>query len=185
MQERTWMNLLYLNQMAEQIMVVDEDLINAYHSDGLVKNKQLNASLEESLLENSLLHKELELQGKELESQKVFNNTMFFTILSVGFLFIVAVGLLINRQLRYKAAYNELEAMWASQEKQYRSNDQNEPAYSKEYIDQLISENTTMKNKLDSISRLKLNTEKELLAEISSRKTAEKEIRALIDQLKK
>ena len=186
MAERTWIKLVNLNQKASELIETDNIIIDQYLRFEFIKNKQLKKSLEKANLELALMHKEFELQDTTLKEQAIINNTLLITSVMVGILFIIVLILFINRNSRYKAAYYELERFWAMKEDvQSGKNRESPDRFMQEKITELTAENESMKKKLNSISRLKLNAEKDLKAEISTRKTAEKEIRELIDQIKK
>ena len=184
--ERTWINLVETNNRADKLILVDNDIIENYFQNEVFINRQLNDSLESAKLRLSLYEKEAEVVGAQLNEQKGMVNTLLIVVAAVGILLFITVSILFGSHARNKAARKELDRLWRKQDdpgpKQELSVDKNSLA---KRVAKLTEENDLLKKRIESIDKLKLNAESKLKEEISSRREAEKEIRNLIEQIKK
>ena len=186
MPDRSWSNLVEVNERAEELIRVDKDIIENYFQNELFKNRQLSDSLESAKLMLSLYKKESEVYKTQLNDQHVMINTLLIVVIAIGILLLVAVSFLFGSHARNKAARKELDRLWRKQDDPGQKLSSSAGKHSMtEKIAKLTEENSLLKKRLDSIDKLKLNAEAKLKEEIASRREAEKEIRNLIEQIKK
>ena len=185
MKERTWLNLVTIQEKADNLFDLDNEIINKYLVREVRKRKEYIDSIEKLNLELALLQKETEVQQMILNEKSFLNRTLLIIAGSVSLLFFVLLILYIDRQSRFRAAKLELERYWN------REHDPESHSLRKDEINTLreqLYKNADEIEKLrkdnQSILNQKSIAEKKLRAEIDDRRQAESEIKKLIDQLK-
>ncbi|MEZ5082681.1 MAG: hypothetical protein R2750_04440 [Bacteroidales bacterium] len=186
MLDRSWINLVNLTAMADELIHTDNEIIDKYQRNEIIYNRQLLDSLENVKLSLSLYKKEAEIAVAQLNEQKSMVNILLIVGAVISILFLVAVSFLFGSHARNKAARKEIDRLWRKQDEP----DPNiELSIDKiplaQEISKLTEENILLKKRMESIDKLKLNAEAKLKEEISSRHEAENEIRNLIEQIKK
>ena len=100
--ERTWINLVNLSNLANDVIELDNQIVEYYNINGGVNNNAYKSKAEDLNLEVSLLKREAEIQKSILDERQFLFNTLLmiiggFTLLLIG-LFIFAI----DRHIRFR-----------------------------------------------------------------------------------
>lgn len=186
MTERTWIKLVTINNKSAEIISLDNQLINQHLEKELRKRKELRDSIEKLNLEIALLQKETEVQQVILNEKHFLNKTLLIVVGSVILLFFILLIIYIDRQSRYRAAKMELERLWTTHEDpESRVLRKDELTALREELYKTSDELEKLKMEYKEALKEKKVAESNLEKEVSTRREAEREIRELIDQIKK
>ncbi len=184
MKERTWINLIDLNEKAGAVINADNELI-WYHLDSqMARNREMATKNEKLALEMAFLNKELENREEQFEEHMYLNNVLLLIILGLSIAFIISLVILVAQFRRNKLAIYELERLWSMNDDQNTSLRDKEKALKKQ-IQLLEVENKAMQKELTLLSDQTSTARQKLEKEIQSRQKAEQEIRELTDQNRK
>jgi hypothetical protein len=183
--ERTWIKLVNLSNLANNVIELDNELVDYYFSKGIDRNNVYKAKAEELNLEISLLKREAEIQKMVLEERKILFDTLLKIIGGVSLFFIVLLIFSIDRHIRYRNTKMELERTWAGQIDTHKeSTSEQEFLKVNKEIRYLSTENTKLKDQvLELMNKIK-EKEKVMDEELKYRKGLKEEIRNLITQIK-
>lgn len=185
MNERTWIKLVNLSNLANNVIETDIQLVDYYGSKGLGRNNIFKAKAEELNLEITLLKREAEIQKIVLDDRKSLLNTLLFIIGGISILFIALLIFAIDRQVRFRNTRMELERTWTGEiEIPMNTASEKDTEKMKKEINSLTSENSRLKNQLLELKRKIKEKEKVLDEELDSRKQLKEEIQSLITQIK-
>lgn len=185
MNERTWIKLVNLSNLANNVIETDIQLVDYYGSKGLGRNNIFKAKAEELNLEITLLKREAEIQKIVLDDRKSLLNTLLFIIGGISILFIALLIFAIDRQVRFRNTRMELERTWTGEiEIPMNTASEKDTERMKKEINSLTSENSRLKNQLLELKRKIKEKEKVLDEELDSRKQLKEEIQSLITQIK-
>lgn len=183
--ERTWIKLVNLSNLANNVIELDNELVDYYFSKGIDRNNVFKAKAEELNLEISLLKREAEIQKMVLEERKFLFDTLLKIIGGVSLFFIVLLIFSIDRHIRYRNTKMELERTWAGEiDTPKESTSEQEFLKVNKEIRYLSTENTKLKDQvLELMNKIK-EKEKVLDEELKYRKGLKEEIRNLIKEIK-
>ncbi|MCB0805849.1 MAG: hypothetical protein KDC05_08630 [Bacteroidales bacterium] len=185
MNERTWINLVTIQEKANDLLEVDNKIINNYLERELRKKKEYRDSIEKLNLDIALLTKENEVQQMILDEKSFLNRTLLIIIGSVSLFFFVLLILYIDRQSRFRAARLELERYWnTGHDAESKSLQKDEINTLREQLYKTSDEIEKLKKENKSAQSMKELAENKLREEIADRRKAEQEIQQLIEQLK-
>lgn len=183
--ERTWINLVNLSNLANDVIELDNQIVEYYNINGGVNNNAYKSKAEDLNLEVSLLKREAEIQKSILDERQFLFNTLLmiiggFTLLLIG-LFIFAI----DRHIRFRNTKMELERTWAGEiEIPKVSTSEQEFIKVNKEIRSLSAENTKLKDQVIELMNKIREKEDILDEELNSRKQLKDEIRNLITQIK-
>jgi UDP-2,3-diacylglucosamine pyrophosphatase LpxH len=181
MKERTWINLIDLNEKAGIVINADNELI-WYHLDReMARNRAMATKNDKLMLEMAFLNKELENREEQFKEHMYLNNVFLLIILGLSIAFIISLVILIAQFRRNKHAIYELERLWSMNDDQTTSLRDKERELKKQ-VQLLEVENKTMRQELSFLSDQTSTARKKLEKEIQSRQKAEQEIRELTGQ---
>lgn len=183
--DRTWIKLVNLSNLSNQVIETDNQLVEYYLTHGMSRNNSYKKKAEELNLEIALLKREAEIQQMVLNERKSLFNTLLIIIGGISVLFIAMLIFTIDRHVRYRNTKMELERTWAGEiEIPKVSTSEQEFVKVNKEIRSLSSENTKLKDQvLELMNKIK-DKEKILDEELDSRKQLKQEIRNLITQIK-
>jgi len=184
MKERTWLNMVNLNEKALLVIKTDNQIIDGYLTYEMNRTSELNDQLEQLKLENSLLKREIELNSIILEEKRLLSNKLFIATLILAVSFIIILIFFIDRHIRFKSTRLELERQyaWTNNSQNNRDNVALQEYQSK--IESLTKQNETINKQLKETLEQKKTRDQEFQKELNSRKEMEKEITQLISQIK-
>ena len=184
MKERTWINLIDLNEKAGTVINADNELI-WYHLDSqMARIREMATKNEKLALEMTFLNKELENREEQFQEHMYLNNVLLLIILGLSIAFIISLVILIAQFRRNKHAIYELERLWSMNDDQNTSLRDKERELKKQ-IQLLEVENKAIQNELALLSDQTSTARKKLEKDIQSRQKAEQEIREQADQERK
>jgi hypothetical protein len=185
MKERTWTNLVNLNNKALQVIETDNLILDNYLKHEMNRVSETKDQLEKANLEILLLNREIEVNSIMLEEQRFINSNLIIITGIAILLFIVVLILFIDRQIRFRTTRMELESFWARHDDPPVSRIKNkEIAEQEKQIKTLTRENEAIRMQLEEIGNQKKAQDDQLQKEIDSRHEIEKEIKLLIAQIK-
>jgi flagellar biosynthesis GTPase FlhF len=185
MKERTWLNMVNLNEKALMVIKADNQIIDRYLNFEMNRTSELNDQLEQIKLENSLLKKEIEINAVILEEKRLLSNKLFIATLILAVSFIIILIFFIDRHIRFRSTRMELERQYAWTNNSQNTRDNVTLQEYKSKIERLTKQNETINKQLKEILQQKKTRDQEFEKELNSRKEMEKEITQLISQIKK
>lgn len=185
MKERTWVNMVNLNNKALQLIETDNMILNNHLELEMSRSSRIAEKLEKTNLEILLLNREIEVNSIMVEEQRFLNTNLVIITAVVIVLFVIVLILFIDRQIRYRSTRMELERFWARGDEQPGTHNLTEKGVDKQKeINSLTKQNNTFKQQLEEIIKQKSTQDNQLQKEINSRKEVESEIKSLISQIK-
>ncbi len=184
MEERTWINLIELNNKAGDVIAADNELLWHHLDREVIRNRDLTDQAEKLEMELAFATKELTHREGQLADHKYLNNLFLMITLGLSIALIIALAFLVSLFKRNRQAIYELERLWSTSDDQTASLREKERELHKQ-VRLLEVENKAMQQELSMLSDQKLAARKKLEEEIRSRQRAEEEIRDLIGQIKK
>ncbi len=186
MKERTWINLVNLNNKALQLIETDNLILDNHLKLEMNRSKEISDKLEKANLEKLLLNREIQVKATMLEEQRFLNTNLVIATGLAFILFVVILILFIDRHIRYRSTRMELERSWSKHHEPLLSTNKTEGISKQQNeINSLLEQNKTIKLQLEELSNQKRAQDKQLQFEINSRNKVEKEIKSLISQIKK
>lgn len=182
--ERTWIKLVNLSNLANELIELDNQLLDNYKA-GNAGNTAYKTKADELNLEISLLRREADIQKTVLEERKSLFNTLLKIIGGTSLLLIIVLIFAIDRNVRYRNTKMELERTWAGEiEIPKVSTSEQEFVKVNQEIRLLSVENTKLKDQVLELMNKIREKENILDEELNSRKQLKEEIRNLITQIK-
>jgi len=183
--ERTWIKLVNLSNLANNVIELDNELVDYYFSKGINHNNTFKAKAEELNLEISLLKREAEIQKTILEERKFLFDTLLKIIGGASLLLIGLLIFSIDRNIRYRNTKMELERTWAGEISTAKeSTSEQEFVKVNKEIRSLSTENTKLKDQVLELMNKIREKEDILDEELRHRKGLKEEIRNLIKEIK-
>jgi hypothetical protein len=183
MGQRTWINLVNLNNKAFEILKQDDQIIGILNMERS-RISQLKAENEKLMLRISILEKEAEIQEMLLNDKKYYANVYLGIIGFMTLLFFVMLILFIDRQARYRSSRLELERIWVTGEHKNTGLDEREINMLKHHVHTLETERDQLRSTNETMRKDMQLKDEELEKTIQSKKRIESEIKLLIAQLK-
>lgn len=184
--ERTWIKLVNLSKLANNLIEADNQLVKYYYKQEMGSNSSFKARAEDLKLEISLLNRENEIQKMVLSERKSLFNILLLIIGGISILLISMLIFAIDRHVRFRNTRMELERTWAGENitPEGRSSSEEEFMKVNTEIRSLSTENTKLKDQVLELMN-KIKEKEEILdEELDSRKQLKAEIRNLITQIK-
>jgi len=183
MGQRTWINLVNLNNKAYEILKQDDWIIGILNSE---RNRisKLTAENDKLQLEIGILKKEAKIQEMLINDKKYYANIYLGIIGFLTLLFFAMLILFIDRQARFRSIKLELERIWTSGEHKKTGMDNEEISLLKQQQLMMESERDRLKSANESLRNDVAIKEQELKKAIEAKNRIESEIRTLINQLK-
>jgi len=185
MGERTWIKLVKLSDLSNEIIELDNQIVDYSFSQGIDQHKIIKAKAEELKLEITLLKREAEIQKMVLDERNSMFTTLLFVIGGMSILLILMIIFASDRHVRFTNTKMELERTWAGEiEIPKVSTSEQEFVKVNQEIRSLSTENTKLKDQVLELMNKINEKEKILDEELDSRKQLKTEIRNLITQIK-
>lgn len=178
-------NLSIIVHKAGNLIKLDSALINDYLFKEIENNKLLAAKIEQLTLEVTLLQKEAELNKMMTEERGYIMRVLLYGMGIVSLLFIIALILFIDRQIRFRSIKLELERTWPLRgENRPSETDHTEQRELQRKFEELNTKNEELARQVNDLT-IKIREKEEVLnKEINSKQQIEDEIRKLISQIK-
>lgn len=185
MGDRTWIKLVKVSNLSDEIIELDNQLVDYYLSQGIDQHNSIKAKAEELKLELTLLKREAEIQKMVLDERNSMFTILLFVIGGISVLLIMLIIFASDRHVRFMNTKMELERTWAGElEIPKVSTSEKEFVKVNQEIRSLSTENTKLKDQVLELMNKINEKEKILDEELDSRKQLKTEIRNLITQIK-
>jgi len=167
MKERTWMNLIDLNEKAGAIINADNDLIWHHLDKEIARSRDLLVKNEKLMLEMAFLNKEVQTRDENIKEHRYLNNLFLMIILGLSIAFIISLAFLAGQFRRNKHAIYELERLWSMNDDSNSALREKEKALSKQ-IRLLEVENMAIQKELAYMSNKASVAQKKMNGEIKA-----------------
>lgn len=184
MSERTWINLIQLNELAGKVINTDNDLLWNHLDEEIVRNRDYQALNEQLRIEMAFLNKEKEQTDSQLKEHTSLNNLFLMIILGLSVALIILLASIISLYKKNKEAFYELRRLWSMNDDQSIMLQEREKALNKQ-MRLLEIENKAMQKELADLSAQKNSLKQNRQKADNPQRKKNQGIINLSDQIKK
>lgn len=184
MTERTWINLIDLHELADQLINADNDLIGNHLEEEIARNKEIKTLNDQAAMEIAYLKKETEQSNIQLNEHSALNSMLMMIILGLSAALLMLIIALISLYRKNKEIFHELQRLWSMNDEHSILLKEKEQMLNKQ-LRLLEIENTAMQKEMDELAIQKNHLKLKQEESTTRGQEDNKQIRNLRDQIKK